>query len=384
MTKYENCPTSASSKRQPTMCSETPSAMTELTNRQVHRLRSVLKQNVEIHGRENFPTLQITLHQLILHVRRKIVEADMGLKQVKMNGGAASYVFCKSDDFTFSDIDLIFPVRLATEHDFEKIRVIILQCLLELMPESTRLMNPDILKDIYIRKMIKVTDQDRWSLFCLHNDYGKCIEFKFVDTMRRPFEFSVDSFQITLNTLLDNFYESHPVIQAESMYGDFHQALIHLNNRQIDTRNPEEIRGGGLLKYCFLLARGYHATPNCRGLEKYMCSRFFIDFSDINEQELKLHAFLENHFGGDCRTKSHYLHILFRVIRESTVCLMGHERRQTLSMVDRLKSELSYAVYCANQQRAEQSSQQENEMTYVPRQTLLYLPPNANQWIPVV
>lgn len=371
----------------------THNSMAELTNRQVNRLRSVLKQEVEIHGKENFPTLRISLHQLILHVRRKIREANLNLMHVKMNGGAASYVLCKSDDFVYSDIDLIFPVRLTNEQDFEKIRVIILQSLLELMPESTnQLMNFDILKDVYIRKMIKVTDQDRWSLFCLHNHFGRCIEFKFVDRMRRPFEFSVDSFQITLDHLLDNLNKPNPVIQAESMFGDFIQALIHLNNHQIDTRSPEEIRGGGLLKYCFFLARGYHATQNCRGLEKYMCSRFFIDFSDINEQELKLHGFLENHFGGDLKMKSHYLHILLRVIRESTVCLMGHERRQTLNMVERLKNQLSYAIYCANQQQRQankhkdkhQNHKNTGENEYVPRQTLLYLPHNANQWIPVV
>ena len=31
----------------------------------------------------------------------------------------------------------------------------------------------------------------------------------------------------------------------------------HLNNRQIVTKNPEEIRGGGLLRYCNLITRGF-------------------------------------------------------------------------------------------------------------------------------
>lgn len=79
----------------------------------------------------------------------------------------------------------------------------------------------------------------------------------------------------------------------------FFQALQHLNERLIDTRRPEEIRGGGLLKYCHLLIRGYKAArPNkCRQLERYMCSRFFIDFPEVNRQEVKLRAYLDNHFG---------------------------------------------------------------------------------------
>lgn len=128
---------------------------------------------------------------------------------------------------------------------------------------------------------------------------------KFVDKMRRQFEFSVDSFQITLDPLLDverldvSSTETQPRIVAESMFGDFPKALTHLNRRLIDTRSPEEIRGGGLLKYCHLLTRGYSATQNCREMEKYMCSRFFIDFPDISTQEIKLRGYLDNHFGNE-------------------------------------------------------------------------------------
>ena len=110
----------------------------------------------------------------------------------------------------------------------------------------------------------------------------RCIELKFVERMRRAFEFSVDSFQITLDPLIDQPNEHRPTVRAESMYGDFMgvrlgklfkigawlQALYHLNKRLIDTRNPEEIRGGGLLKYCHLLTRGFSATQNCRDMEK--------------------------------------------------------------------------------------------------------------------
>ena len=121
--------------------------------------------------------------------------------------------------------------------------------------------------------------------------------------MRRQFEFSVDSFQITLDPLLDvekldDINESMH-ITAESMFGDFPQALRHLNRRLIETRSPEEIRGGGLLKYCHLLTRGYSATPNCRELERYMCSRFFIDFPDIATQEMKLRGYMDSHWGND-------------------------------------------------------------------------------------
>ena len=105
----------------------------------------------------------------------------------------------------------------------------------------------------------------RWSLISLGNHRGKNVELKFVHTMRRQFEFSVDSFQIILDSLLlfydctdmpigENFY---PTVVGESVYGDFRQAHSHLHRKMIATRNPEEIRGGGLLKYCNLLVKEY-------------------------------------------------------------------------------------------------------------------------------
>ncbi|KAF7636209.1 hypothetical protein Mgra_00004468 [Meloidogyne graminicola] len=330
-----------------------PTAIVNLNPRQVDRLRSVLDQVVEIHGRENFPTLEIPLHSLIGIISKKLRDSGLPLLHVKLNGGAASFVFANSDSFPYSDIDLIFPIALERDQDFERVREAVFDALLQMMPSSTTnksVITSETLRDVYIRKMVKVTDNDRWSLFSLHNDYGRCIELKFVERMRRAFEFSVDSFQITLDPLIENPNEDKPVIRAESMYGDFMQALFHLNKRLIDTRNPEEIRGGGLLKYCHLLTRGFTATANCRDMEKYMCSRFFIDFPDINVQELKLLNYLQNHFGNEDDLKLDYLHKLFCVIRDSTVCLMQHERRQTLSMVDRLRQQLSFNLMLYYQQ----------------------------------
>ncbi len=124
-------------------------------------------------------------------------------------------------------------------------------------------------------------------------------------------------------------------VLAESMYGDFEQAMDHLRHRLIATRNPEEIRGGGLLKYSNLLVRDF--KPACeteiKTLERYMCSRFFIDFPDVNEQQRKIESYLRNHFIGEEKSKYDYLMTLRRVVNESTVCLMGHERRQTLNMI---------------------------------------------------
>ena len=75
--------------------------------------------------------------------------------------------------------------------------------LLDLLPEQTskKRMSSCTLKEAYVSKMVKVNDSDRWSLIALGNNKTNSVELKFVDRMKRKFEFSVDSFHIMLDTL---------------------------------------------------------------------------------------------------------------------------------------------------------------------------------------
>lgn len=187
--------------------------------------------------------------------------------------------------------------------------------------------------------------------------------------MKRQYEFSVDSFQIVLDTYLaykealsqtdtaaivtlPSFF---PTVIAETVFGDFDAALRHLHHRRICTHKPEEIRGGGLLRYCNLLARdftpgdvesGYSQTDITR-LEQHMCSRFFIDFNDIDRQQKKLISYLNGHFHGEERLKFEYLLILRRVVETSTICLMHHERTLILNLITNLARQ-SLACNLAN------------------------------------
>ncbi|KAJ9589705.1 hypothetical protein L9F63_017077, partial [Diploptera punctata] len=339
-----------------------------LSYEQVRRLNDVMDEVVSIHGRGNFPTLEVRLRDLVTVVRAKL-EADtasggagMRVKDIRLNGGAASHVLA-TESQPYNDLDLIFGVELSGGRNFDRVKTAVLGSLFDLLPEgvSRKRITTCSLKEAYVSKMVKVNhDGDRWSLISLGNSRGhKNVELKFVDSMRRQFEFSVDSFQIVLDSLLlfyecselpigENFY---PTVVGESVYGDFQEALYHLHKKLIATRHPEEIRGGGLLKYCNLLVKAYRpARPDyIKTLERYMCSRFFIDFSDIGQQRAKLENYLWNHFVGpdEESLKYRYLMLLHSVVEESTVCLMGHERRQTLSLIE----ELAYHVLCQEQQR---------------------------------
>lgn len=333
-----------------------------LSFEQVCRLDRVMDEVVPIHGRGNFPTLEMKLKDLIQVVRNKLQAECVPIRDIRLNGGAASHVLT-TDNSVYNDVDLIFGVDLSNSRNFDKVRSAVLDSLLEFLPDGTikKRISSCSLKEAYVHKMVKVTDGDRWSLISLSNKAGRNVELKFVNIMKRQFEFSVDSFQIILDSLLQ-FYECsrsmsenmsenfYPTVVGESVYGDFREAMLHLQKKLIATRNPEEIRGGGLLKYCNLLVRNYrpNKADEIKTLERYMCSRFFIDFSDLGQQRSKLESYLAIHFAnGDENLKFEYLMILSRVVDESTVCLMGHERRQTLNLID----ELAAYVYYQDQQR---------------------------------
>lgn len=327
-----------------------------LTYEQVKRLNDVLQEVLPIHGRGNFPTLEIRLKDLVTLVRSKLEADSLSVKDIRINGGAASYILATEGEQAYNDLDLIFAVDLSTQRNYDKVKTAVLDALLDFLPEgvSKKRMSSCSMKEGYVNKMVKVNDSDKWSLISLSNNGGRNVELKFVDTMKRQFEFSVDSFQIVLDSLLlfyecaempisENFY---PTVLGESMFGDFSEALYHLHKKLIATKNPEEIRGGGLLKYCNLLVKEYKPARHeeIKTLERYMCSRFFIDFSDVTQQQSKLEAYLWNHFvGADESLRYEYLRVLHKVVDESTVCLMGHERRQTLNLIDELACQVFYS-----------------------------------------
>ncbi|XP_064836213.1 terminal nucleotidyltransferase 5A-like [Oncorhynchus masou masou] len=316
---------------------------------QVQRLDSILGESVPIHGRGNFPTLSVQPRQIVQVVRARLQERGVVVRDVKLNGSAASYVLHQDTGLGYKDLDLIFGLNLTDDKTFRVVKDVVLDSLVDFLPPGLSRVSPMTLKEAYVQKLVKVcNDTDRWSLISLSNNTGKNVELKFVESLRRQFEFSVDSFQIGLDSLLlfDRCSETamsmsesfHPTVVGESMYGDFQEALGHLRTRTIATRSPEEIRGGGLLKYCHLLVRGFKpdSETQMKLLQRYMCSRFFIDFPDIGEQQRKLEAYLQNHFNGMEDKRYDCLVTLRHVVDESTVCLMGHERRQTLALISAL------------------------------------------------
>jgi terminal nucleotidyltransferase 5A/B len=323
---------------------------------QTSKLDSILSDVKIIHGRRNFPSIEICTKDFIRNLSQLLIKNNVTINYIRINGGAASYIIADGDTYQYTDIDIIFGCTLIdnTNNDyFDIIKETVFQYLISLLPTHLRKdkISTCNIKEAYITKFIKVYDKtDIWSLISLNNEFGQNIELKFVDKMKRQFQFSVDSFQINLDSLLQyyDFQDSqhsqreetqemnrnfYPSVNAISVYGNFKEAKYHLDNKLITTKTPEEMRGGGLLKYCNLLVRGFQPLNYESIQERYMCSRFFIDFKDINSQQLTLGTYLHTHFFNNPMLQCNYLIKLHEIVKRSTVCLMNHERQMTLTLI---------------------------------------------------
>lgn len=94
----------------------------------MRRLHDVLDEVVSVHGRGNFPTLEVRLRDLVRVVRGKL-EADpaaggagMRVQDIRLNGGAASHVLA-TEQQPYNDLDLIFAVELSTPRNYDKVKV---------------------------------------------------------------------------------------------------------------------------------------------------------------------------------------------------------------------------------------------------------------------
>ena len=113
--------------------------------------------------------------------------------------------------FSYTDIDFVFRCDLSSETTWTQIKAIVCECLSQQMTSSTFqfTLSPIIIQTAYVEKIVRVinpSNNDSWALISLYNINGQNIELKFVDRMKRQFQFSVDSFQILINPLLD-YYE---------------------------------------------------------------------------------------------------------------------------------------------------------------------------------
>ncbi|CAF0964779.1 unnamed protein product [Rotaria sordida] len=315
---------------------------------QTKRLFSLIDSPILISSKTTLPTLTVIPSIFLIRLKNEAQQRGLDLHDIRLSGGAASFVLDPTGDLAFRDLDFLISVNdVTTELNWS----IIKQAVFASLPLSNQ-ENQHLCTEIYTDKMIRIINEyDRWGLISLRNADGRNLELKFVEHMKRQYQFSVDSFQILLDPLLNFFYLTRkfhsnsinfPTIIVLSSYGNFSEALQHLHYRLIDVKTPEELRGGGLLKYCDLIARGFHPTNHIqmKDLQRYMCSRFFIDFRDSLTQEQVLFKYVTSHFGTDYDVRYRFLRCLYDVISTDSVWLSGFERICFLRTISTMSSSI--------------------------------------------
>jgi len=140
------------------------SRLAVLSYEQVARLNDVMDETVSIHGRGNFPTLEVRLRDLVAMVRDRLLaqagpedddvtfsverlavnvddnddcddDASFLVNSIRLNGGAASHVLT-TDTQPYNDLDLIFNSSLSGNRDFDHVKSAMLRALVDLLPEG--------------------------------------------------------------------------------------------------------------------------------------------------------------------------------------------------------------------------------------------------------
>lgn len=196
-----------------------------LNPEQIDKLRRVLTPIIPIYPSpltSSFPTLHITPRDFLREVLIRLKEHAIEISSVHLHGGAASYVLINDSDYLYRDIDILFYVKtpLSSEQQttlfssnnqsylcdvWTIIKYVVSSCLIDHLTNVTTC-TPYFVSSVletYTKKNIQITsDQDSWALLSLQNLLGQNLELKFVENLKRHWQFSVDSFRIDVKPIL--------------------------------------------------------------------------------------------------------------------------------------------------------------------------------------
>eukprot|EP01134_Creolimax_fragrantissima_P005492 CFRG5492T1 len=341
-----------------------------IPTRYVEKVGSVLSEEYSIYGNFDLPTIVLRPDEFSLSIWERLQLSGVDVADVRILGSVAAFLVSDTENShstQCNDLDLVFMVDFDYHSAIVKFDIIlrcVMECLRDLFPAEFRSEGENLptgaLSSAYVNKMVKVPNlkaqangnsesngtEDCWSLISLRNKSGINMELKFVQNLRRHCEFSMDSVQVILSKDVlkasarreaQEAWPEHTTVEAVSVYGDIKEAIDHINRRIIAIKYPEQLRGGGLLKYCRLLSEGYTHPANMsdkeiQKLQRSMCTRFFIDFPTIDTQHNHIVSYIHSHFP-DPRVGLSYLNHMKKVIVNYTL-ENPYERASTIEVLD--------------------------------------------------
>jgi len=189
----------------------------------------------------------------------------------------------RDSPYDLNDLDFVF--KLQNPENFSVILQTQEEAICELFREKQNIfITPyECYSMFFNASFCMENDSEQWSLITLGSDIT--VDLKTVYNCSRPYAFSIDSFEIELDDLLDlslkQLQPTSPQLSAQvySNYPNFEEALFHLKHRIIHAENIGFIYHG-LFRYCLELARGNH----CDNLlyEVVLITRFWQEFGNMD------------------------------------------------------------------------------------------------------
>ncbi|EGT47593.1 hypothetical protein CAEBREN_08497 [Caenorhabditis brenneri] len=264
---------------------------------QLARLRKIIQTG--IHSDDGQLLMRVHMGELLMELINNFSDRALPIRRAFLVGGAASHIINEEYGYTDSDLELEidpgYPTSRREERNiFDGIREAIFDMLRKKMEKAKFNMEDSGLIEKFIAKKVLIHNEtEAWSLFSFHHVNKANLEIKSVLRMGRKYQFASDSLRIDLTPLLGDFGDFH----VSSSYGTVQEVTDILRDKIIKTKQPENIHGGGLLKYCLLKAKGFKDNESkllSKKLRKAMADGFLRTFEKGTTTK-----FLQNHFKGD-------------------------------------------------------------------------------------
>lgn len=303
-----------------------------LDEEQSIHLREVLDETYEIVSKDGDLTIHVTPKELIQHLQL-CCQQLLHYNGIRLGGSGATSVLAKQLESNFNDLD--FTLYLVHKPNFDELLQIEEQVLGYFIERECQvILSPREIYERFFLDSVKVQScpmmdsrqRESWSLITLGKQGCKTIDIRFVYRSKRSYVFSTDSFEIILDSLLSSNNPKKKIL-VESLYGNYEEAMFHLQSGILCTNQPGQVRRG-ILRYCYELAKGRMPKPEHRArLEETFVQAFLAEkhicFEDILTKFLQRHssnslAFIQNlaDLLAEHENTNSYLKVLHQFIQE--------------------------------------------------------------------
>ena len=136
---------------------------------QTNRLLALLDSAIVISSPMTLINVNVIPWRFLIRFQNEAKQRQLDVKNIRLSGGAASFVLDPNGDFAYRDLDFLISIDGITS---DKIWSNLKDAVFSALPVFDSTSN-----EMYAEKLIRiVTEQDRWALISLRNGDGRNLE----------------------------------------------------------------------------------------------------------------------------------------------------------------------------------------------------------------